>query len=86
MRTTEAFSDSNINITLGREELLKLAATPTVQLAAQHLETKLSNFGGVKRREGGGMFDPTGHLEKGLGIFSNPDYVRSYNIVDGDFE
>ena len=71
---------------LGREELLRLAAGPTVQLALQHLETKLSNLGGVKRREASGLFNPSGHLEKGLGIFSNPDYVRSYNMVDGDFE
>lgn len=68
-----------------REELINLASNPSVETATKQLEAKLRNFPGIKKKEAS-QFDSRGHLEKGLSIFSTADYVRSYNLVEADFE
>ena len=68
-----------------REELISLASTPSVENAIKQLDANLKNFPGIKKKEAT-QFDSKSHLEKGLGIFSTADYVRSYNLAEGDFE
>ena len=50
------------------------------------LEDVLSGLPAIKRRESPGMFDGKAHLEKGLGLFNVPDYVRSYNVMDTEYD
>lgn len=39
----------------------------------------------IQRRDGP-QFDAKQHLDKGMDVFMVPDYVKSYNIMDGEFE
>ena len=32
------------------------------------------------------MFDTAAHLARGAGVFTVPDYVKSYNIMENEFE
>ena len=39
----------------------------------------------IQRRDGP-QFDARQHLDRGMDVFRVPDYVKSYNIMDGEFE
>ena len=50
------------------------------------LEDVLSGMPGIRRRDSLGLFDGLAHLEKGRGVFNVPDYVRSYNVMDTEYD
>ena len=50
------------------------------------LEDVLSGLPAIRRRENPGTFDGKAHLEKGLDLFNVPDYVRSYNVMDTEYD
>ena len=39
----------------------------------------------IQRRDGP-QFDAKQHLDRGMDVFKVADYVKSYNIMDGEFD
>ena len=65
-----------------REQLLELASAPT----SLDNVTTTPLLPTIQRRDGQQTFNAKQHLDRGMSVFSEVDYVRSYNIMDTEYE
>jgi len=73
-------------VSYNREELLSFAAgCQNILKNSPKLEDVLSGLPAIRRRDNL-VFDGQAHLEKGRGVFNVPDYVRSYNVMDTEYD